>query len=137
MNELQGDGRPTDAINHPFNVSFMGPRPDIFEQGSLTQGCSDAISCDVWYERDWNSAKIQASINCDDLVTQDPCFGSYACSCTNNYLRVTYDMPEGNGWVPPGSGSGSSGGNQSGITHDTPWTVDALHNPQYQESKSY
>ena len=54
--------------------------------------CSNLVSCDLFYDTDWNY-RLRVELFCADAVQRDPCFATNACLCNNGYFKVSDAMP--------------------------------------------
>ena len=81
-------------VNHEINGEVTGLSVSQ-TVSSIATGCTSAdqtISCDVYYETDWNHW-LQTSTTCGSLATAQPCFATQACLCENEYYNVHGSMP--------------------------------------------
>lgn len=67
------------------------------------------------YDLDW-STRLRITKSCSSAISDDPCFGTFACICDNGYMRIAENMPN----VP-----GSYDGQSSIIENATILVVDA------------
>ena len=86
-------------MNHPINEG-KGTTIPIFstnnEVPNITDNCTGTLQCELFYELDW-SYYLTVTSDCGSVVVEDPCFGTEACVCSNNYYRIVDTMPEYNG----------------------------------------
>ena len=59
---------------------------------SIETSCTSEVTCDMHYDLDW-STKLRVTKSCSSAIADDPCFGSFACICDNEYLRIAENMP--------------------------------------------
>ena len=47
----------------------------------------------MYYELDWDY-KLSKNLYCETADLIDPCFGTLACICDNDFFRIAGNMPE-------------------------------------------
>ena len=55
--------------------------------------CEDSITCDLHYELDWD-LKLTRDFTCSETELMDICFATNACICSNEYYKISLDMPK-------------------------------------------
>ena len=82
-------------VNVPFNENTQDDLPEMLsstDKTSITDGCTDTVSCDLFYDTKWDYYLSSGAIACADAEAVNPCFGTNACLCTNEYIKVSEKM---------------------------------------------
>ena len=95
LSELSGGHERADKfVAHEINGPEKLPTfKENDEVPKITDNCEETVICDLHYELDWNF-RLRAELTCDYLAQNDPCFGTFACLCSNGYVKVAITMPE-------------------------------------------
>lgn len=96
-NELKsGVSRPINKVIHPLNFYPSNTFP-AYETNPAVPGigdnCNEKIECQLYYEPTWDFY-LKASFTCAEIVAKQPCFGTFACTCDNQYKSISANMPK-------------------------------------------
>ena len=92
----EGAEREDTIVNHKINHGKPEYLPAVVTNKSVKEmanNCEDKITCDLHYEMDWDF-KLTREVTCDEAEQIDICFATNACICSNEYFRVSFDMPK-------------------------------------------
>ena len=101
LSEISGTtnaDRADSVVIHPINEGKPDPLPVIGYNEDVPTIASNCpaetfVTCELFYELDW-SYKLSYRMACEDAETVDPCFGTYACFCDNDYFKLAENMPK-------------------------------------------
>ena len=92
----QSDTRKDTVVNHQINDGKPEYLPAVIMNKSvqsMVNYCDNSITCDLHYEMDWD-LKLTREVTCSETELVDICFATNACICSNEYYRISLDMPK-------------------------------------------
>ena len=98
---LNGTERTKNTVIHPLNFWPSNTFPAYEtnpEVPGIADNCTEKIECQLYYEPTWDFY-LKAAFTCDEIVSKQPCFGTFACTCDNQYKSISAKMPKLEGEV--------------------------------------